>query len=135
MEITIENLKPEHAKEVLEIYREGSSRGEATFDTSVPTWNEWDRTHLPECHLVAMGSRGDVLGWTALSPVSGRCVYTGVAEGSVYVRENVRSIGVGKALLESLIEESEVAGIWTLEAGTFRENNLSIGLLKSCGFR
>jgi len=135
MDITIENLKPEHAKEVLQIYQEGIQSGEAAFETTAPTWEEWDRAHLPECRLVAVGARGDVLGWAALSQVAGRCVYTGVAEASVYVKETVRGMGVGKALLEALIEESEVAGIWTLEAGTFPENQFSIALLKSSGFR
>ena len=135
MEITIENLKKEHSKEVLQIYQEGIRTGDATFETTVPTWEEWDRSHLPECRLVAVGSRGDVLGWAALSSVSGRCVYAGVAEASAYVKESVRGLGVGKALLETLVEESEIAGIWTLEAGTFSENKISITLLKSCGFR
>jgi phosphinothricin acetyltransferase len=135
MDITVENLKEEHSKEVLEIYQDGIRTGDASFETTAPTWKEWDQTHLPECRLVAVGSRGDVLGWAALSPVSGRCVYAGVTEASVYVKEAVRGLGVGRALLEALVEESEVAGIWTLEAGTFPENKFSIALLKSCGFR
>jgi len=135
MEITVENLKKEQAQKVLRIYLEGIKSGNATFETSVPDWEEWDESHLPECRLVALGSERDVLGWAALSPVSGRCVYAGVAEASVYVAEAVRGQGVGRALLENLIKESEVAGIWTLEAGTFPENKVSITLLKSCGFR
>jgi len=135
MELTIENLKEEHSNEVLRIYAEGIKTGDATFERSIPSWKEWGQSHLPECRLVAKGSRGDVLGWAALSPVSGRCVYAGVAEASVYVKETVRGLGVGKALLETLVTESEVAGIWTLEAGTFSENKISITLLRSCGFR
>jgi phosphinothricin acetyltransferase len=135
MDITIENLKAEHSEEVLRIYEEGVKTGDATFVTTTPTWAEWDESHLLECRLVAVGSRQDVLGWAALTPVSGRCVSTGVAEASVYVKAAVRGLGVGKALLETLAEESEIAGFWTLEANTFAENKLGIALLRSCGFR
>ena len=135
MDMTIENMKAEHSEEVLTIYEEGVKTGDATFETATPSWGEWDESHLPECRLVAMGSRGDVLAWAALTPVSGRCVSAGAAEAAVYVKETVRGLGVGKALLETLAEESEVAGLWTLEASAFPENKLGIALLKSCGFR
>jgi len=135
MEITVENLKKEHSTAVLRIYQEGIKTGDATFETTAPGWEEWDQSHLPECRLVALESERNVLGWAALSPVSGRCVYAGVAEASVYVAEVARGQGVGKALLETLIKESEVAGIWTLEAGVFPENKTSVTLLKSTGFR
>ena len=131
MEITVENLKTDHAVEVLRIYLEGIKTGLATFETNAPNWEAWDEAHLPECRLVALDSARNVLGWAALSPVSGRCVYAGVAEASVYVAEAVRGRGVGRALLETLIKESEVAGIWTLEAGTFPENKVSVTLLRS----
>ena len=135
MKIAVKNLKEEHSQEVLQIYQEGIKTGNATLETNVPTWEEWDETHLPECRLVALGPRRDVLGWAALSPVSPRFLHAGVAEASVYVKQSVRGLGVGKVLLETLIAESEVAGIWTLEASILPENKLSIALLKSCGFR
>ncbi|UCG60241.1 MAG: N-acetyltransferase [Phycisphaerales bacterium] len=120
--------------EVAAIYREGIETGHATFETEVPPWEQWDNNHRRDCRLVA-GSGDTIAGWAALSPVSGRCAYRGVAEVSLYVKESVRGVGVGKALLEALIEESERIGIWTLQGGTFPENKASIALQKSCGFR
>jgi phosphinothricin acetyltransferase len=119
---------------VRQIYLEGIATGLATFETDAPDWETWHSEHLACCRLVA-GLNGQVVGWAALSPVSGRCVYAGVAEVSVYVAKSVRSQGVGKVLLQQLILESEQAGIWTLEAGIFLENKASIALHKSCGFR
>lgn len=116
------------------IYAEGIATGNATFETEVPAWAAWDAAHLPHCRLVAReGER--VLGWAALSPVSGRCVYAGVAEVSVYAAADSRGRGVGKALLRALITASEQAGIWTLQAGIFPENEASLALHRACGFR
>ncbi len=116
------------------IYEQGIATGDATFETGAPEWAHWDQSHLKACRLVA--KKGDrVVGWAALSPVSGRCVYAGVAEVSVYVAESRRGLGVGKKLLQGLVAESELAGFWTLEAGIFPENKASIALHKSCGFR
>ena len=133
---------------VREIYREGIATGEATFEVELPDWQKWDRDHRRNCRLVALEPLADdspdslipsgqlrVLGWAALSPVSVRRVYAGVAEVSVYVAAAARGCGVGKSLLKALIEESECNGIWTLQAGIFRENAASIALHKSCGFR
>ena len=133
---------------VREIYREGIATGNATFETELPDWEKWDSVHHKHCRLVALEpiaeDAGDfliplgklrVLGWAALSPVSSRIVYSGVAEVSVYVAANTRGSGVGKFLLQALIEESELHGIWTLQAGIFPENVASIALHKSCGFR
>jgi phosphinothricin acetyltransferase len=120
------------------IYLEGIATGNATFETDAPDWEKWDRDHLTDCRLVARkGARpfGRVVGWAALSPVSGRCVYAGVASLSIYVAEAVRGQGVGKALLQALVEDSETHGIWTLQAGIFPENASSLALHKSCGFR
>jgi L-amino acid N-acyltransferase YncA len=133
---------------IREIYREGISTGNATFETELPDWEKWDSAHRRDCRLIALEPMDEaiaealiplgkltVLGWAALSPVSSRRVYRGVAEVSVYVAAAARGRGVGKALLESLVQESEVNGIWTLQAGVFAENGASIALHKSCGFR
>ena len=116
------------------IYREGIVTGNATFETDAPAWEAWDKGHLRACRLVARAG-GRVMGWAALSPVSGRCVYAGVAEVSVYVSASARGQGIGKALLGALVEESERAGLWTLQAGIFPENMASIVLHRAHGFR
>ena len=120
--------------EVREIYVQGINTGNATFETSPPEWEAWDAGHLRACRLVARSADG-VLGWAALSPVSSRCVFTGVAEVSVYVAGQARGQGVGKKLLHQLIEDSEREGIWTLQAGIFPENTASVELHKHYGFR
>ncbi|MHC4620821.1 MAG: GNAT family N-acetyltransferase [Planctomycetota bacterium] len=134
MEFKLEKMKERDWEQVQSIYREGIITGNATFETDAPEWGEWDRSHLRDCRLVAR-SKGRVIGWGALSPVSTRCVYSGVAEVSLYVTASARGVGVGKALLCALIEESERAGIWTLQGGIFPENAASIALAKACGFR
>ena len=116
------------------IYLEGIATGNATFEKSAPEWPKWDSGHLEKCRLVAR-SGNDVLGWAALSPVSGRCVYAGVAEVSVYVAERARGHKIGQRLLAALTEASEREGIWTLQAGIFPENEHSIAIHKHCGFR
>jgi L-amino acid N-acyltransferase YncA len=116
------------------IYAEGLATGQATFETTLPTWPEWDEQHLQSPRLV-MRSGAEVAGWTALSPVSGRCVYGGVAEVSIYVAKAYRGQGLGMALLQELIKRSETAGIWTLQAGIFPENEASMGLHLANGFR
>jgi phosphinothricin acetyltransferase len=133
---------------VREIYREGIATGNATFETELPDWEDWDSKHRQDCRFVALDSNERafdgppvdltsrrVLGWAALSPVSTRRVYSGVAEVSIYVAAAARGTGVGKSLLQALIAESELHGIWTLQAGIFPENVASIALHKSCGFR
>jgi phosphinothricin acetyltransferase len=120
--------------EVREIYRQGIATGNATFEADVPDWEKWDSGHLPSCRLVARDDSG-IVGWAALSPVSKRQVYAGVAEVSLYVAKTARGRGVGAALLQALITGSESDGIWTLQAGIFPENTASIALHKSCGFR
>ena len=119
---------------VREIYREGIATGNATFETELPDWEKWNSGHRQDCRLVAR-ERDEILGWAALSPVSARRVYAGVAEVSVYVAAAARGSGVGKALLRMLIEESERHQVWTLQAGIFPENAASIALHKYCGFR
>lgn len=117
------------------IYAEGMATGTATFATEPPTWPDWDAGHLPACRLVATDETGAVRGWAALSPVSGRCVYAGVAEVSVYVAAAARGRGVGLALLQALVTESEQNTLWTLQAGIFPENAASLRLHEAVGFR
>jgi L-amino acid N-acyltransferase YncA len=129
----IGDLRPEHWPEVARIYAEGIATGNATFETDVPSWEAWDTSHLAAHRFVALdGER--VVGWAAISPVSERCVYGGVVENSVYVSEEVRGRGVGRALLERLIESTEAAGIWTIQTGIFPENDRSVRLHESVGF-
>lgn len=116
------------------IYEQGIAGGNATFETEAPSWDDWDRSHLEGHRLVALED-GEVVGWAALSPVSERCVYAGVAENSVYVADSAQGRGVGRALLEELIARSERNGIWTIQTGIFRENEASIALHERCGFR
>ena len=119
---------------VRRIFQEGIDTGLATLETEPPTWEDWDQAHTESCRLVYR-AEGSVVGWAALSPVSERCVYGGVAEVSVYIAREAWGRGVGKALLGRLIRESEEEGIWTLQAGIFPENEPSIGLHEACGFR
>jgi phosphinothricin acetyltransferase len=116
------------------IYEEGIATGFATFEKTIPPYEAWDAAHLKACRLVVAKS-GIILGWAALSPVSGRCVYGGVAEVSVYVGWASRGQGVGRRLMESLIERSEAEGIWTLQSGIFPQNRGSIILHEKSGFR
>ena len=117
------------------IYAEGIAGGNATFEQDAPAWDAWDAGHLPGLRLAARAADGSLVGWAALSPVSGRCVYAGVAEVSVYVAGGAQGHGVGQALLERLVAESETAGLWTLQAGIFPENGASVALHQRCGFR
>ncbi|WP_201978998.1 GNAT family N-acetyltransferase [Hymenobacter rubidus] len=128
-------MTPAHWPAVCAIYAEGIATGNATFTTDLPTWADWDAAHLAVCRLVAVDENGAVLGWAALSPVSGRCVYAGVAEVSVYIGEAARGQGVGRALLAALAAESERQGLWTLQAGIFPENAASLRLHEAQGFR
>jgi len=134
MTAEIAPLEPEDWDRVAAIYREGIESGNATFETSPPTWETWDAGHLAIGRVVAR-IQGRIAGWAALSPVSDRCVYAGVAEISIYVAEEARGQSVGKALLAAVIAAAERAGIWTLQSGTFPENAASIALQKACGFR
>lgn len=133
--MTIQDLTEAHWPAVKSIYEAGMATGNATFETQTPAWEAWDNAHLGHSRLVAVDDTGTVLGWAALSPVSGRCVYGGVAEISIYIAAEARGQGVGRQLLAALIAESEAHGIWTLQAGTFPENTASIGLHTQVGFR
>lgn len=127
-------MLPEHWPEVERIYLEGIATGNATFETESPGWENWDEKHHRHSRLVARDEKG-LLGWAALSPVSTRRVYAGVAEVSIYVAEAAQGKGVGRALLANLVEQAEQHGIWTLQAGIFPENRASITLHKAYGFR
>ncbi|MGC8751000.1 N-acetyltransferase family protein [Hydrotalea sp.] len=127
-------LLPDNWEQVKSIYESGIATGMATFETKAPEWDQWNNSHLPFARLVAM-ENNKVIGWAALSPVSNRCVYSGVAEVSVYIAPEHRGKGVGKKLLQQLITDSEAHGIWTLQAGIFAENTASAKLHESVGFR
>ena len=130
----IEELRPEHWTEVARIYAEGIATGDATFETEVPSWEDWDAAHLRPHRLVATdGER--LVGWVAASAVSDRCVYGGVVEHSVYVAADARGRGVGLALLEALVSSTEDAGIWTIQTGIFPENAASVAVHERVGFR
>ncbi|GAA4390154.1 N-acetyltransferase family protein [Hymenobacter koreensis] len=131
----LQPLTAAHWPEVRAIYEEGIATGNATFTTQAPSWEKWDADHLPHSRLVALNDAGQALGWAALSPVSGRCVYGGVAEVSVYVAGAARGQGVGRQLLAALVAESEDYGMWTLQAGIFPENEASVRLHEALGFR
>jgi L-amino acid N-acyltransferase YncA len=127
-------LEPEDWPAVAEIYWDGMRDGLATFETEVPSWEEWDRGHLAH-HRVVAEILGEVVGFAALSPASSRRCYAGVAENSVYVARDARGLGIGRALLETLIEGAEEAGIWTIQTSIFPENRASLALHERCGFR
>ena len=130
----IETMWTTDWRAVRAIYLEGIATGNATFETTAPEWSEWDKAHHHFARLVAR-REDQVIGWAALSPVSSRSVYVGVAEVSVYVGRSARGSGVGFALLNRLVEESEQNGIWTLQAGILPENQASLALHRRCGFR
>jgi L-amino acid N-acyltransferase YncA len=132
--IVIASLEARHWQAAKRIYLDGIATGNATFETKAPSWAQWDRRHLAGLRLVALDG-DELLGWTALSPVSDRCVYGGVVEESVYVAEGARKRGVGRTLLEELIRRSELAGIWTIQTGIFPENEASLRLHERVGFR
>jgi L-amino acid N-acyltransferase YncA len=139
--VRIEPMMPAHAAQVLAIYQAGIDDGDATFETQAPGWEQFDAARLPEHRFVALGDglpavgRATVVGWVAASPVSARKAYTGVVEHSVYVDPAARGQGIGRALLTALIGSTEAAGIWTIQSGIFPENQASIALHLSVGFR
>lgn len=132
--VTLRPLRAGDWPAVAEIYGQGIAAGDATFETEVPPWERWDAARLPEPRLVALRA-GKVVGYAALSPVSSRPAYAGVAEVSVYVAEEARGEGVGRTLLDALVSASEAAGIWSLRAGIFPENQASLALHGAAGFR
>lgn len=133
--IAIEAMRSEQWDDVRRIHLEGIASGKATFETdAASSWNDWSEEHLEFARLVAVHD-GRVVGWAALTPVSDRCVYAGVAEVSVYIAGAARGRGIGSQLMRALIDESEHHGIWTLQAGIFADNEPSIALHEKFGFR
>ena len=130
----IKKIETTNYPQVADIYLQGIATGIATFQTEATDWETWDKSHLPNGRIAAFDGN-QMAGWAALSPVSSRCVYAGVAEVSIYVAENFRGKGIGKYLLLKLIAESEDAGLWTLQSGIFSDNMASIKLHEQCGFR
>ncbi|HEX8100230.1 MAG TPA: GNAT family N-acetyltransferase [Actinomycetota bacterium] len=134
--VVLEDLRPEHWGDVARIFRQGIATKNATFETDAPSWEDWNRTHLQAHRFLARDEEtGRALGWAAAAAVSDRCVYGGVVEESVYIDESARGQGVGTQLLERLIDSTEAAGIWTIQAGIFPENQASIRLHERAGFR
>ncbi len=129
-----EPMLSSHWSEVLIIYREGMDTGMATFETELPSWDKWHANHIKSCRLIARLDN-EIIGWAALSPVSSRHVYRGVAEVTIYVAKKAQGNKVGKKLLIELINESEKHGFWTLQSIIFSENKASIVLHNSVGFR
>ncbi|MFF5485291.1 GNAT family N-acetyltransferase [Streptomyces virginiae] len=135
MSITIAPLAEAHADEVLAIYQAGIDEGNATFETTAPTWQVFEAGKLPQHRFAAVSEGGKVLGWVAASAVSDRCAYAGVVEHSVYVHPAARGQGVAMQLLTALIGSTEAAGIWTIQSGIFPENRASLALHQRAGFR
>lgn len=133
-DLQIITMQAEDWPDVQRIYREGIATGNATFETQVPEWDVWDGKTRPQPRLVARLDN-EVVGWAALSSVSARAVYAGVCEVSVYVAAAARGQGVGKKLLQALVQASEEMGIWTLQASIFPENQASIAIHEQCSFR
>lgn len=131
----IREMGPADWVSVKDIYREGIDTGQATFESRTPEWAGWDSKHLPFARLVAVTPNLEIAGWAALSPVSTRAVYAGVAEVSVYVAAKFRGHGVGKQLMLALISASEENGIWTLQSSIFPENAATLSLHQGSGFR
>ncbi|MFK7813367.1 MAG: N-acetyltransferase family protein [Maribacter sp.] len=127
-------LKNTDWESVSRIYQEGLDTGNATFETNIPNWEAWHSEHIEKCRIIAEIDH-KIVGWAALSPVSSRCVYGGVAEVSVYVSSIFSGQKIGTNLLKRLITESETNGIWTLQAGIFPENKGSIIIHERLGFR
>lgn len=134
MSVTFRQMTEQDWPEVSLIYKQGIDTGKATFQTGIPEYSEWDAGHIKECRFVAT-QNDKIAGWVALSKVSSRCVYGGVAEVSIYIAEGSRGKGIGKALLDYLVSESEKVGFWMLQSGIMEDNAASLKLHEACGFR
>ncbi|SCE83993.1 phosphinothricin acetyltransferase [Micromonospora chaiyaphumensis] len=132
---TVRPMRPEDADAVLAIYQAGLDAGDASFETTAPTWPAFDATRLADHRFVAVAADGTVLGWVAVSPTSTRAVYAGVVEHSVYVSPAAQGRGAGRLLLDALIASTEAAGVWTIQSGVFPENTASLALHRRAGFR
>ncbi|MFB8267826.1 GNAT family N-acetyltransferase [Streptomyces sp. NPDC055955] len=134
-DVRVEPMRPDHADDVLKIYRLGIDEGNGTFETAAPTWAAFDGAKLTGQRHVALDRAGIVLGWIAASAVSDRCAYAGVVEHSVYVHPDTRGQGIAAALLGALVTSTEAAGIWTIQSGVFPENTTSLAVHRKLGFR
>ena len=133
--VVVVPLTAEHADAVVAIYQAGVDEGNATFETTAPTWDRFDTAKLPEHRFAALDETGRVVGWVAATKVSDRCAYAGVVEHSVYVHPDARGRGVASVLLKALIDSTEAAGIWTVQSGIFPENSASLAVHARAGFR
>ncbi|WP_328941867.1 GNAT family N-acetyltransferase [Streptomyces sp. NBC_00250] len=133
--VVVVPLAAAHADEVVAIYQAGIDEGNATFETTAPTWEQFDTAKLPEHRFAALDETGRVLGWVAVTRVSDRCAYAGVVEHSVYVHPDARGRGIASTLLTALIDSTEAAGIWTVQSGIFPENAASLAVHERAGFR
>jgi len=134
MEVHVRSLVPEDWPDVARIYREGIDTGDATFETDVPDWSTWESGRHPTARIVAVADER-ILGFATVSPVSKRLVYGGVAEVMVYVASGARGMGVGRRLMDALVQVTEEAGIWSLQASIFPENEASVAVHEAVGFR
>ena len=132
--LVVRSMAADDWPEVARIYAAGIATGDATFETEPPTWERWDATHRADLRFVALHGDG-IAGWAAASPVSDRCAYAGVVENSVYVDPARQGRGIGRVLLERLIDACDAGGVWTIQAGVFPENLASVALHRACGFR
>lgn len=135
MNYEIREMIPEDGEKVIEIFQEGIEGGNSTFDESAPTWEVWDQKFFNICRFVLEDEKDEIIGWAALQPVSNRDCFKGVAEVSIYMRNNAQGKGFGSILLQKLILDSEEHGFWTLQAGIFPENEASIYVHQKFGFR
>jgi phosphinothricin acetyltransferase len=135
MNYEIREMLPEDGAAVLRIFEEGIAGGNATFDKTAPTWEDWDANHFKDCRFVAIDENGEIAGWSALKPVSNRNCFSGVAEVSIYLTNSAQGKGLGKVMLQKLILDSEEHGFWMLQSGIFPENLASIKLHERLGFR
>ena len=133
--MTIRPMQSRDAESILRIYGEGIATRLATFETQIPTWDHWDRSHLSHSRWVAIDDQDQVLGWAALSPVSSRCAYEGVAELGIYIGEGHRGKGIGSALMQAIKDSAQSHGLWTIQSSIFRENEASYLLHITHGFR
>jgi L-amino acid N-acyltransferase YncA len=133
-DIEVRPFRDEDWPAVRTIYAQGIATGNATFETEVPAFDRWAAAHPPQYRFVAILG-GDIVGWVAAAPVSDRCAYAGVLEHSVYVDARARGQGIGRQLLETLIEQADSSGVWTIQSGILPENQASVELHQRCGFR
>lgn len=135
MNYEIRAMLPDDGQKVIEIFEEGIAGGNATFDTTAPTWEVWDQKFFNVCRFVLEDTDENVVGWAALQPISNRDCFKGVAEVSIYLKNEVQGKGLGSMLLRKLISDSEEHNFWTLQSGIFPENNASIYVHEKWGFR